>query len=108
MRVRTWIAGAVVAPMLVLGGAGAALAGEIKGPPGPDGFATGGYTPIKDFVAHSICSFSGLNAYHPGKEGAYLGHVQNYGALVIQGLKPYIPSPGDACNGHTGELAGGQ
>jgi hypothetical protein len=47
----------------------------------------------------------GLNAYHPGKEGEYAGHVQSYGAIVSQGGKDFVPSPGDACNGHTGELA---
>ncbi|GAB4100344.1 hypothetical protein [Sinomonas halotolerans] len=107
MRVKTWLAGAVMAPMLVLAGAGSALAGEVTGPPGDDGFATGEWTPVKDYVANSICAFSGLNAYHPGKEGEYLGHVQNYGALVIQGYKDYIPSPGYACNGDHGFLAGG-
>lgn len=107
MRVKIWLTGVLVAPLLVLAGAGAAFAGEVTGPPGTDGFATGTSTPIAGYVAKSICAFSGLNAYHPGKEGEYLGNVQSYGALVIQGLKDYIPSPGEACNGHTGELAGG-
>jgi hypothetical protein len=108
MRKKIWLIGTLAAPLLIGAGAGAAFAGEVTGPPGPDGFATGKSTPISGFVANSICAFSGLNAYHPGKEGVYLGHVQNYGALVIQGMKDVIPSPGDACNGHSGELAGGQ
>jgi hypothetical protein len=52
-----------VAAALALG-CSAALAGEISGPPGPDG-AEGGATPIAGFWsgdgAASICSFSGLN-----------------------------------------------
>ena len=106
MRTRTrWISGALAATALCLGAGGTAFAGEVTGPPGADGFATGKPTPIASYVAHSICAFSGLNAYHPGKEGEYHGHVQNYGVLVTMGLKAFIPSPGDACNGHTGELA---
>ena len=107
MRVRTVLAGAACAPILVLVGAGGAFAGEVKGPPGDDGFATGGWTPIAGYRANSICAFSGLNAYHPGKEGVCAGHVQSYGAIVSQGGKGEAPSPGEACNGHTGELAGG-
>lgn len=105
MRVnRKWCAGAVIGTALFFSSGGTALAGEVTGPPGPDGFATGESTPIADYVAHSICAFSGLNAYHPGKEGEYAGHVQSYGAIVSQGGKAFAPSPGDACNGHTGEL----
>lgn len=105
---KSWLTGLLVAPILLGAGASSALAGEVTGPPGPDGFATGSWTPISGYVANSICAFSGLNAYHPGKEGEYLGNVQNYGALVIQGEKADLPSPGDACNGHTGYLAGGE
>ena len=32
--------------------------------------------------------------------------VQSYGMFVRAGMKAQAPSPGDACNGHTGELAG--
>jgi hypothetical protein len=35
------------------------------------------------------------------------GRVQSYGQLVRAGLKDVVPSPGVACNGHTGFLAGG-
>lgn len=101
---RKLIAGVLLTAALTIGGADVALAGEVTGPPGPDGFATGDQTPIASYVAHSICAFSGLNAYHPGKEGEYAGHVQSYGAIVSQGGKAFAPSPGDACNGHSGEL----
>ena len=103
--VKRVLAGALCATALVVFPSGAAFAGEVTGRPGPDGFATGKPTPITKFVAKSICAFSGLNAYHPGKEGVYAGHVQSYGAIVSQGGKAESPSPGDACNGHTGELA---
>jgi hypothetical protein len=107
MRVRKVLTGALVAVAVSSVGVGVAGAGEVTGPPGADGFATGKPTPIAGYVANSICAFSGLNAYHPGKEGEYPGHVQSYGAIVSQGGKAFAPSPGDACNGHTGELAGG-
>ncbi|HKU03668.1 MAG TPA: hypothetical protein VJQ80_12740 [Arthrobacter sp.] len=107
MHKKTLLSGLLAAPILMGFVAGPSFAGEVTGPPGADGFATGKSTPISNYTANSICAFSGLNAYHPGKEGEYLGHVQNYGALVIQGMKDKIPSPGEACNGHTGELAGG-
>jgi hypothetical protein len=53
--------------------------------------------------ANSICVYSGLNddpAEEPGK-------TQNYGQIVRSGGKAIATSPGDACNGHTGILAGG-
>lgn len=106
-------------PLMAVAGSGVASAGEIAGPPS-GGFATGNLTPISfhydgpapvSGVANSICAFSGLNAYHPAEGGfpekqpAY-PTVQNYGAIVSQGGKAFVDSPGDACNGHTGELAG--
>lgn len=107
MRIRTFVAAAVCAPLLTIAGAGAATAGEVTGPP-RNGFATGDFNPIADYVANSICAFSGLNAYHPGKPAVF-PTVQSYGMGVRAGLKgsPDLPSPGVACNGHTGELAGG-
>jgi hypothetical protein len=36
------------------------------------------------------------------------GVAQSYGfSFVSQGLKDVVPAPGEACNGHTGFLAGG-
>jgi len=106
MQIKTWVAGALIVSVFVITGASSAFAGEVTGPPGDDGFATGEWNPIAEYVANSICAFSGLNAYHPGKEGAFAGHVQSYGAIVSQGGKDFAPSPGEACNGHSGELAG--
>jgi hypothetical protein len=102
MRGRRIIAIAVCAPVLSLLGAGVASAGEVTGPP-RDGFATGDFNPIINYKMHSICAFSGLNAYHEGKDPVF-PTVQSYGMAVRAGAKAYAPSPGDACNGHTGEL----
>ena len=108
MHVRNLAAALLAAPLLLGVTAAPALAGEVTGPPSGE-FATGGPTPITGFIAHSICSFSGLNANHPGKEGYYPGHTQSFGQIVKKYGKdsPDAISPGDACNGHTGELAGG-
>lgn len=111
MRLTRALVIAVFAPLLTVAGATAANAGEISGPP-EDGFATGDWTPVAGYVMQSICAFSGLNAYHPAgngfpeKEPAY-PTVQSYGMFVKAGLKDVVPSPGDACNGHTGEIAAG-
>ena len=57
--------------VLVLAAASAALAGEIKGPPGTECFPEGStQLPICNFTAavthsNSICSFSGLNDLNP-------------------------------------------
>ena len=70
---------------LVAAGAGAASAGEVTG--------NGKPTPAPQHAA-SICVYSGLNddtAEEPGR-------TQSYGQLVRQGLKQFLPSPGDACN----------
>ena len=105
MHLKSFAAAVLCVPLLTIAGAGAASAGEIAGPPG-DGFATGHLTPIAGYVANSICAFSGLNAFHPGKDAVF-PVVQSYGMAVRAGAKAFVPSPGDACNGHTGELAGG-
>jgi hypothetical protein len=88
---------AVVAAAFALATAGAAFAGEITGNGKP---AQG------SSHANSICAFSGQNdtPNDPFPEG---GRVQSYGQLVRVGLKDEAPSPGFACNGHSGFLAGG-
>ena len=107
MRVRAAVALAV--PLLAVATASSASAGEVTGPP-RDGFATGHFNPIADYVANSICAFSGLNAYHPGKDAVF-PTVQSYGMGIRQMAQAGMPLPhgipGDACNGHSGELAGG-
>ncbi len=87
----------------VIGTSGtAAFAGEITGPSSPTG-GLGGPTAAPEH-ANSICAFSGLNHPHAGEAPS---RVQSYGQLVHMGLKGVVPSPGVACNGHTGFLAGG-
>jgi hypothetical protein len=75
--------------------AGAALAGEVKGPPtGTAG--QGGYTPIESGVAASGCAFNGLNDFVQGQTTLI---VQNYGANKKLGLDPAIFGfPGTGCN----------
>ena len=111
MSIKTRVAVALCVPLLTIAGAGTAFAGEISGPPGADGYGTGELTPIAGYVANSICAFSGLNAYHPAGGGfpekeAVFPTVQSYGMFVRDGAKAVVPSPGYACNGHTGELTG--
>jgi hypothetical protein len=56
---------------------------------------------------NSICAFSGLNHFHAGEPGELPIRTQSYGQLVRAGLKAEFPSPGVACNGHSGFLSGG-
>ena len=96
-------------------GAGAALAGEKSGPPGPGG-AEGGATPVADFWtgggAASICSFSGLNdeiITDPESEDFEPTQTQSYGTFLVlfmntfdlsaQDAKAFLgESPGHECN----------
>ncbi|HET7727871.1 MAG TPA: hypothetical protein VFK54_11175 [Candidatus Limnocylindrales bacterium] len=81
--------------------AGAAFAGEVTGKGKP--------TPIAEYRAASICSFSGYNDGHP-PPGRTAAHVQSWGQIP-KAVRDVIAlegeHPGDACNGHTGFLAGG-
>ena len=91
---------AICAAAVVGVGAGSALAGEITG--------NGKPTPINDYRAASICSFSGQNDGNP-PPGRTAAHVQNWGQIP-KAVRDVIATegfhPGDACNGHTGFLAG--
>jgi hypothetical protein len=89
-------------------GAGPALAGEIKGPGSPTGVPVGSgeeFTAART-QANSICAFSGLNHFHAGEPGELPIRTQSYGQLVKAGFKAEVPSPGVACNGHSGFLSG--
>ena len=83
-----------------LGSGGTAFAGEITG--------NGKPTPVNNYVMHSICAFSGQNDNPDDPiEG---GRVQNWGIIpkeVRDQLRAAGESPGVACNGHSGALAGG-
>ena len=65
--------------------------------------------------ANSICAFSGQNDGNP-PPGRTAAHVQSWGQIPKEGVPPtpgrdFLRTvgshPGDACNGHTGFLAGG-
>jgi hypothetical protein len=96
---RSMLATAFCAVAVVGAGAGAALAGEVKGPPG-----TGPRTQDEVNAArtaapahsNSICSYSGLNDMIPG-QGPIDFHVQSPGQDVRNGGAPGIP--GVACHG---------
>jgi hypothetical protein len=70
------------------------VAGEIKG--------TGEYITQREEVGRSGCKYSGLNDefYDEGGDeyDPTAPRVQSFGQLVRQGLKNFLPSPGDACN----------
>jgi hypothetical protein len=71
---KKWIAGAVLATSIVSVG-GTAFAGEITG--------NGKPTPINQFNASSICSFSGQNDDPTGGGDPFEdGRVQNWGHVV--------------------------
>ena len=93
------IIGCVAALGLVLGGGGAAFAGETNGNGDPIPGA---------HKASSACAFSGRdlpdtiedNHGEPGDDAVTGGHVQSYGQYVRAGLKGVVPSPGVACRGN--------
>ena len=83
------------AALIAVVGAGAALAGEVQGPPGAAN-QPGTPTPIADGVAASECAFNGLNDYVQGQT-TYI--TQNYGTNIKLGLDPAIYGfPGTGCN----------
>jgi len=107
MRSKT-CATALSAVALAALSAAPAFAGEIRGPGSPTGIPVGESTPTAaPLHTHSICAFSGLNHLHAGEPGELPIRTQSYGQLVAHGLKAEFPSPGVACNGHSGFLAGG-
>ncbi len=102
-RLRTRFAIALSTAMLIASmTAGAVLAGEITG--------NGKSTPINGYRANSICSFSGYNDGDP-PAGRTAAHVQSWGQISKverDFLSTVGAHPGDACNGHTGFLTGGE
>lgn len=97
---RKFIVGAILGVTVIGAGGSTAFAGEINGNNQP--------TPVNSYVMHSICAFSGLNDNPDDPiEG---GKIQSWGAIprdVRDQLALEGEHPGDACNGHTGFLAGG-
>ena len=108
MRVKSFLAAAVAGAVIAVVGTSAAFGGEIKGPGSPTGVPVGeSEATAAPAHTHSICAFSGLNHFHEGEFGELPIRTQSYGQLVVAGYKDVVPSPGVACNGHTGFLAGG-
>jgi hypothetical protein len=107
MLAKRCVAAAMSAFAIAVVAAGPASAGEIKGPGSESGVLEGSaeesFTAARE-QANSICSFSGLNHLHPGEFGELPIRTQSYGQLVVAGFKAVIPSPGEACNGHTSGL----
>jgi hypothetical protein len=101
MRLRT-VLGTTAATLLLLGaGVGSAQAGEKTG--------TGADTQGPAH-ANSICVFSGLEDGEEGTPSGPGAPPQNWGQIpkeVRDQLALEGAHPGDACNGHTGFLAGG-
>jgi len=106
MRLKSSFIAGVCGVAIAAMGAGSAFGGEIKGPGSPVGIPAEGPDTAALAHANSICSASGLNEYHAGVEGEFLTRTQSYGQLVRMGLKAFFPSPGEACNGHSGFFSG--
>ena len=98
------IAALALALTTVAATSGAAFAGERGG--------NGQPTPINDYVANSICSFSGLEDMDLDDDGDFdapvqPGVVQNWGTIPKE-VRDFLASigehPGEACNGSTNGL----
>lgn len=70
----------VVAGAMTLAMGGTAMAGEVTGGPNPKP------TPINDYVARSICSFSGQNDDPTSTELFDGGRVQSFGDIVAEAI----------------------
>jgi hypothetical protein len=98
-RKKSMLAAAVCAVAVVGTSAGAAFAGEVKGPPGTPGVIGSGSESDTQAPAHanSICAFSGLNDFR-AENGPIAVIVQSPGQEVRSGETP--PGiPGLACRG---------
>jgi hypothetical protein len=99
---RKVIIGGALAAGLTLGVGGTAFAGEVNGK---------GESIPGAHKASSECAFSGqdlpddIENNPPGfdDDAIMIRGVQSYGPFVSQGLKAFVPSPGDACRGNLGD-----
>jgi len=110
---RKFIAGATLA-LIVTGAGGTAFAGEVtgsgKGGPNQDGVPGAVVGIFAGEGANSICAFSGLDDGSEGGAGGPGSAPQNWGQIpkaVRDVIATQGEHPGDACNGHTGFVAGG-
>jgi hypothetical protein len=98
---RSILATAVCTVAVVGAGAGAAFAGEVKGPPGTPGVIGSGSEENTAAPKHanSICAFSGLNDFR-AENGQIIFHVQSPGQEHRLGFTP-AGVPGEACGPNT-------
>jgi hypothetical protein len=99
LRKKSILATALCAVAVVGAGAGAAVAGEVTGPPGTPGVFGSGSERETAAVTHanSICAFSGLNDFREGF-GQIETITQSPGTEHRLGNTP--PGvPGEACKG---------
>ena len=98
---RSILATAACTVAVVGAGAGAAFAGEVKGPPGTPGVIGSGSEENTGAPAHasSICAFSGLNDFR-AENGQIIFHVQSPGQEHRLGFTP-AGVPGKACGPDT-------
>ena len=90
----------VCAVVLVVA-AGAALAGEVKGPPGT--VDNTNYTGARE-NANSNCAYSGLNDFDTSDPGQLLSIVQTAAdSWKLYGLEHGFPGKAGACHGGTNE-----
>jgi hypothetical protein len=104
LRTKRTLTTAACTLALVGATAGAAFAGEVKGPPGiPGEFGSGSEQPTQAPThANSICAFSGLNDFR-FENGQVDVITQSPGTEHRLGNTP--PGvPGSACNGHLSPL----
>jgi hypothetical protein len=100
--------------LLTVGAGSTAFAGEGtgSGKGGPNGDGTPGATTVRgdSIRANSICAFSGLADGGEGEPAGPGAPPQSWGQIpkaVRDVIATQGEHPGDACNGHTGFLAGG-
>jgi hypothetical protein len=99
LRMTSRLAAAACTLAIVGASAGAAFAGEVKGPPGTPGVVGSGSEEDTQAPAHahSICAFSGLNDFR-AENGQIEVIVQSPGTEHRLGNTP--PGvPGEACKG---------
>ena len=99
MGKQQWFANSVCA--VLVGVAGATLAGEVKGPPGT--VDNTNYTGARE-NANSNCAYSGLNDFDSTDPGQSLSIVQTAAdAWKYYGFEHGFPGKDGACKGGTNE-----
>jgi hypothetical protein len=107
MSKKGFFAAALCAAVLAGGSVSAALAGEVKGPPGSSDTAQPGGNPDKTGAvgtANSACAASGLNDFDSADPGQNVSQVQTAAdSWKYYGLPKGSPGTLGLCKGGTGE-----